>query len=208
MTSSRAAAIRVATLDDAAEIGRVHVAAWRETYGGLLPPAIIDGQSGDKRARMWEQVLRTPSRHHTTAVFVAETEAGIIGFGSCGRQRTAPLKYRGHGGEISTLYVLRAFQRRRIGTELMRTLAGALRSEGIRSMSLWVLRENDGARHFYKRLGGTLAGVREETLGRTVLSEVAYHWPALAPIADGQALSAIDADADTPRPTGADHVIC
>lgn len=208
MTSSCAAAIRAATLEDAAEIGRVHVAAWHETYGKLLPPAILDGQSADKRARLWERVLRAPARHAATAVFVAETEAGIVGFGSCGRQRTATLKSRGHDGEITSLYILRPFQRCRIGTELMRTLAGALRSDGIRSMSLWVLRENDDARHFYKRLGGTLAGVREETLGRTVLSEVAYHWPSLAAIADGRAIADIDKQADASQTAGLEHVIC
>jgi ribosomal protein S18 acetylase RimI-like enzyme len=208
MSASGAVTIRAATIEDAVEIGRIHVAAWRETYDGLLPASVLDGQSADRRARLWEKVLRAPGRHDTTGVFVAETGAGISGFGSCGRQRAATLKSRGHDGEISTLYVLRAFQRRRIGAELMRTMAGALLDDGARAMSLWVLRENDGARRFYKRLGGTLAGVREETLGLTVMSEVAYHWPALDRLADGLALADHDTGPDTPRAGGSDHVIC
>lgn len=208
MTSSRAVTIRVATIDDAAAIGRIHVAAWRETYDGLLPRAVLEGQSDARRAQLWERVMRAPARHGTTGVFVAETGHGIAGFGSCGRQRAAALRSRGHDGEISTLYVLRAFQRRRIGSDLMRTMAAALLDDGIRAMSLWVLRENEGARYFYKRLGGTLAGVREEMLGPTVLSEVAYHWGALDRLADGLALDDQDSGPDTPRGAGSGHVIC
>ncbi|MGX1100757.1 N-acetyltransferase family protein [Amorphus sp. MBR-141] len=208
MTTSRAIAIRAATIEDAAEIGRIHVAAWRETYAGLLPPTVLDAQSETRRAQLWEKVMRAPGRHGTTGIFVAETDHGIAGFGSCGQQRAAALKSKGHDGEISTLYVLRAFQRRRIGSDLMRTMAGALLDDGIRAMSLWVLRENEGARHFYKRLGGTLAGVREETLGQTVLSEVAYHWNALDGLADGRAPEDRDNGPQTPHGAGSGHVIC
>ena len=208
MTSSRAVTIRAATVDDAHEIGRVHAAAWRETYDGLLPPASLQNQTADRRVRLWEKILATPRRHGTTGVFVADTGHGIAGFGSCGPQRAQSLKSRGHDGEITTLYILRAFQRRRIGAKLMRTMAGALLDDGIRSMSLWVLRENAGARCFYQRLGGTLAGVREEALGPTPLCEVAYHWPALDRLADGLALADSAAGPDTPRGAGTDHVIC
>ncbi|MGX1307780.1 ribosomal protein S18 acetylase RimI-like enzyme [Amorphus suaedae] len=208
MGSSRAVTIRAATVTDAAEIGRIHAAAWRETYDGLLPPSVIEGQSEERRGQLWEKVMRAPNRHGTIGVFVAETGQGIAGFGSCGQQRSAALKSKGHAGEVSTLYVLRAFQRRHIGSDLMRAMAGALLDDGIRAMSLWVLRENDGARRFYKRLGGTLAGVREETLGLTVLSEVAYHWNALDRLADGHALTDGDSSPTTPQATGSGHVIC
>ena len=33
--------IRPATPADAAEIARVHVASWRETYAGVLPGAVL-----------------------------------------------------------------------------------------------------------------------------------------------------------------------
>jgi hypothetical protein len=65
---------------------------------------------------MWEQILRAPATSGSTAVYLADIESKIIGFGSCGSQRTEALKEKGYEGEISAIYVLNAFQRHAIGT--------------------------------------------------------------------------------------------
>lgn len=41
MTMPPSPLIRAATEADSAEIGRVHVAAWRETYCGLIPEPVL-----------------------------------------------------------------------------------------------------------------------------------------------------------------------
>ncbi len=53
------------TIRDAAEadvqaIARVHVAAWRESYAGLIRPDILAGLSVEDRGRMWRSALAEP----------------------------------------------------------------------------------------------------------------------------------------------------
>jgi hypothetical protein len=42
--------VRPAGLSDADAIGRIHVAAWQQTYRGLIPDAVIDGFTPARRA--------------------------------------------------------------------------------------------------------------------------------------------------------------
>jgi hypothetical protein len=52
-----------------------------------------------------------------------ELENRIAGLGACGAQRTETPKERAYDGEISAIYVLKAFQRHAIGTRLLFALA-------------------------------------------------------------------------------------
>jgi len=103
-----------------------------------------------------------------------------VGYGSCGEQRCQELRAKGCTAEVSELYILRSAQRQGTGSNLMRAMAGALSKRGHRAMSLWVLEENEPARGFYERLGGTVIAERR---GR--LRELAYAWPALRQLATG-----------------------
>ena len=128
---------------------------------------------------MWSEILDAAA----AAVFVAEDQGAIIGFGACGAQRDDVLQEQGFDGEIGAIYVLRSHQRLGVGAALMGMLARRLREQGRRAANLWVLRENAPARTFYERLGGTLAGERmDEVHGATVV-EVAYGWSDLAALA-------------------------
>ena len=165
---------REARSSDADAIGALHVASWRETYSGILPDELLDGLSGKARSEMWRGVL---SGHTSgTVVFVAESESEIVGFGACGGQRDNELKRQGFGAEIGAIYVLQAHQRAGVGNALMRLMAQSLLRHGQNAASLWVLRENAGARDFYERLGGALIREKTEELSDATLSEVAYGW--------------------------------
>jgi ribosomal protein S18 acetylase RimI-like enzyme len=58
----------------------------------------------------------------------------------------------------------------------MHVLAINLLEQGFRTAALWVLKENERARGFYRRLGGVEVGERQETRAQAVLDEVAYGW--------------------------------
>jgi len=154
----------------------MHVASWRETYLGIMPDAILSSLSVDGRAAMWEQILRAPATSGSTVVYLADIAGKIVGFGSCGSQRTEALKERGYDGEISAIYVLNAFQRHAIGTRLLYTMASDLSKRGFGSASLWVLRDNAPARRFYEHYGGEVIAEREDVQADSVLIEVAYGW--------------------------------
>lgn len=171
---------RLATAEDAAAIGALHVASWRETYTGLLPQEMLASLSVDSRAAMWTTVLAAPARPDGTRVYVAESAGEVVGFGACGGQRDEAMRERGFAGEFGAIYILRSQQGAGTGRALMTLMARDLEARSMRSAGLWVLRENVGARGFYEGLGGTIIIEKEVADGDTTLNEVAYGWPDLA----------------------------
>jgi len=164
------------------QVASVHIAAWRETYPGLLPDAMLERLSIAGEAIRWQRMLDRPEAWGGAISFVAEQDGVVVGYGLCGEQRLPLLRERGFTSEIAELYVLRSSQRQGAGSKLMSAMAGALVARGHRAVSLWVLKQNAPAHRFYERLGGTF--IIEK---RADLIEVAYGWsdlPGLATRAD------------------------
>jgi GNAT superfamily N-acetyltransferase len=157
----------------------MHVASWRETYTGLLPDKMLSSLSVDARAAAWARIMREPATVGSTVIYLAEHAGTIIGFGSCGAQRTEGLKGKGFDGEVSAIYVLREFQKRQIGTRLFRAMSSDLSRRGFNAAALWVLRDNLTSRRFYEHFGGKVIFEREDVRDGTVLFELAYGWPDL-----------------------------
>lgn len=172
--------IREAVPGDAAAIGALHVASWRETYSGLLPAALLDGLSAEARAAMWAAALEDPQAFGGMTLLVATGAGAMVGFAACSAQRDEALEARGYDGELGAVYVLRAHQRSGLGRSLMRLMAARLIENGQRAASLWVLRDNLPARAFYERMGGEIVGAREEEQDGVSFAELAYGWPALS----------------------------
>jgi ribosomal protein S18 acetylase RimI-like enzyme len=133
----------------------------------------------EERAAMWAKIMREAATERSTVVYLAEHQGSIIGFGSCGAQRTESLKAKGYDGEVSAVYVLREFQKRKIGTRLFRAMISDLISRGFNAAALWVLRDNLRARRFYERYAGQVIAKRQDIRDGTVLIELAYGWPDL-----------------------------
>jgi ribosomal protein S18 acetylase RimI-like enzyme len=172
--------IRVATPDDVHGLGSMHVTSWHQTYAGLLPDKMLSSLSVESRAAAWAKIMQEPATERSTTVYIAEHAGTIIGFGSCGAQRTNSLKDKGYDGEVSAIYVLREFQKRSIGTRLLHAMSSDLLRRGFIAAALWVLRDNLRARRFYERYAGQVIAEREDVRDATVLVELAYGWPDLA----------------------------
>lgn len=168
--------LRPATSDDAERLGALHVASSRETYGGILPDEMLSKLTVENRAAMWSKVLGKPDSVTGAAVWVAENDGRMVGFGSCGRQRDQGLGKQGFDAEISTIYILRPYQGVGLGRAIMGAMASSLRDRGHRAASLWVLRENASARRFYERLGGAVVTEKEDVRPHATLTEAAYGW--------------------------------
>jgi ribosomal protein S18 acetylase RimI-like enzyme len=184
MASKIGGSIRVGGVADAAAIAAVHVEAWRETYVGIVPLQVLAGLSVDRRTDIWRRLLTDPTAFSSSAVFVAESEGTVVGFGCCGMQRAESLNAQGYDGEICSIYVLRAFQRCGLGAALMSAMGAELQHRRLQAASLWVLPENEGARRFYEKLGGDIVGdkkhIREDGV---IFVEVAYGWRDLGALA-------------------------
>jgi ribosomal protein S18 acetylase RimI-like enzyme len=172
--------LRPATLEDAPALGAVHVAAWRETYAGILSDKMLVSLSVQSRAAIWKQVLQDPAAHGEAEIFVADAKDCIAGFGACCRQRDKDLERAGFTGEISALYVLRSHQRQGLGASLIGLMAEALGKRGHQAAGLWVLRDNIDARKFYEWLGGIIVGEQEEQRPDAKFIEFAYGWKKLS----------------------------
>ena len=156
---------------DAEDLARVHVAAWRETYRGLLPDAYLATMSEPAHARRFARGLRTPGPDDVTLA-VADRH-GIVGYAAGGPSRT---RIAGEA-EIATLYLLRRAQGQGLGARLMADMARAMAARGARSLTISVLRDNIPARGFYEHLGGLPEPARQEPgPGGRLLFEVAYRW--------------------------------
>jgi GNAT superfamily N-acetyltransferase len=175
-------AIRLATDADVLSMAKVHNASWRETYPGLLPDPMLARLSIADEAIRWQRMLDRPRAWGGAVSFVADQRGSIVGYGSCGEQRSLLLRDRGFTGEITELYVLRCAQRQGAGSGLIKAMAGVLFERGHRAMSLWVLDKNMVARRFYESLGGKQIAEK-----RASLVEVAYAWTDLQRLLSGRA---------------------
>jgi len=173
-------AIRKARPADAVAIAAVHVAAWRNTYPGILPDTYLAKLSVSRQAVYYDQAIRSG-----TGVMVAiasgvdvapGSAARIVGFTTAGRARRGEISGRALGeGEVETLYVLDDWRDRGVGRRLLRSAAGHLAEAGCKSAFLWVLRDNP-SRWFYERLGGrSVAEAVVQVAGQGVV-QTAFVW--------------------------------
>lgn len=142
---------RHARVSDATAIAAVHVRAWAETYGGLLPAAAIVARTFESRVGFWTERLRAPPSD--SAVFVVEhDDDGIVGFASV---EPAWSVEAFADGELSTLYVASRHQGRGLGRALVHAARVHAATTGWRRLGLWVLAENLRAFSFYRHTGAT-----------------------------------------------------
>lgn len=176
--------IRSALPADAAGIAAVHVDSWRSTYAGMLPDEYLIGLSVDTHARRWRALLSSGPRGRRTYVVQQQEgagveNAGIVGFASCGPQRTG---LAGFGGEFYAVYLTDHVHGRGWGRRLLGAMAQDLLGAGLHTAVVWVLRDNP-SRFFYERMGGVLLAEQPISFAGQRLSEVAYGWTDLLPLA-------------------------
>lgn len=156
--------------EDVEALARVHVQAWRESYAGLIPDAVLAALDPIERAGMWARIIGAGE-----CVLLARDAAGaLLGFIAAGPQRESDLPF---AGEIGALYLLDAAKRRGLGRALMRAAATYMLARGMGSASLWVLDGNLPAIAFYAALGGRVVANRALPARRAwVGRETAYAW--------------------------------
>jgi RimJ/RimL family protein N-acetyltransferase len=146
--------IREARIGDEDQIARVHVAAWRAAYRGMMPDAFLESLDENTRAKRWRERLDATSAGRRT--FVAIASDSIVGIAGIGPARDEA----GTRGELYMINLAPTAWGRGIASELLDQCVKDLSAFGHREAILWVLRQNARARRFYEREGWTQEGDR------------------------------------------------
>ena len=160
--------IAAASPEDLRDVAAVHVASWQNAYRGILPFEYLSNLSVDRREAAWRQVL-TEGRSELLVATDGAAVVGFVSFGPC-RDEAAPLDR----GEVWAIYVAPSAWSTGVGQALWRVASERLRTQGFRSVSLWVIDGNERARRFYSAAGFNVeAGSEKEfEVGGAKLREV------------------------------------
>ena len=138
------------TVDDADELGRVHVEIWRQAYAGLMPEEYLDGLDAAAFAEKWRSRMADP--YPGTVRLAVRDEEGIAGFSTAGPPRIddPPVDLE--------LYAINLLPRLH-GTGVADVLLD--RTIGDRAAYLWVIEGNERAIAYYRRRGFVDDGGRD-----------------------------------------------
>ena len=159
--------IQPARVEDVAQMARVNVRCWRETYRGLMSDAVLDEPGFlTARERFWTAAL-TDKRYHENRVAVAEREGELVGIAMSGPPLDAAAAW---ARQLYVLYVCAADHGTGAGPALLDAVV-----DPEESAALWVVDPNPRAQAFYRKHGfvadGTVQvddGVREIRMVRGI----------------------------------------
>ncbi|MFW9820560.1 MAG: GNAT family N-acetyltransferase [Candidatus Thorarchaeota archaeon] len=169
---------READVSDLKGIIKVNINTWKTTYNGIISEDYLKGLSYENKEQNWRQRLENPT--HGAKIFIAETEQhDIVGFALATLEKYNPLIVSLHPekfiGELCAIYVIKEYQEKKIGTQLIKLVTKYFLKNKIRSMIVWVLKENPYYR-FYEKMGGLYVGEQTIEIGGKKYIERAYGW--------------------------------
>jgi ribosomal protein S18 acetylase RimI-like enzyme len=162
--------IRTARSNDAVEIARIHVEAWRDAYAALLPAEYLARLDPRIEAARWNRA----ANNRLENTLVADADGEVAGYAIIGpaRNRREPAS-----GEVYALYVETDWRERGIGRALVEAGFDRFRQRGLAQAVIWCLEGNFAARGFYQRCGGhLLSESRVEEVAGMPLPTVGFRW--------------------------------
>ncbi len=164
--------VRSPTLEDAARIAEVHIAAWRTAYDGLMPDDFLAGLDVERFTNGWTRDISKPPDGVTQ--LVAEVEGVVEAVSVVGPYRDHE-SFADPSGELWLINAHPEAFGTGVGTRLHRRALDQLRCDGHHRAALWVAEENPRARRFYEREGWLEDDARkEEAFGDRTVVEVRY----------------------------------
>lgn len=140
-------AYRIATYRDYERIAYIHATNWKENYTEVLDSDYLKNQVDQDRLSVWQKRLELPKSNQY--IIVAQVENEVIGFGC------TYLNYdESYGHYVDNLHVLRDYQGRGIGRQLMHYAASYIQTNSSDSkLFLWVFENNHAAIRSYTYWG-------------------------------------------------------
>jgi GNAT superfamily N-acetyltransferase len=137
--------VRAARTQDVAQMARVHVRCWQETYRGLMSDAVLDDPGFiAARERMWTAAL-TDERYRQNRAAAADRDGELVGIAMSGPPRDVET---GSARQLYVLYVYAAFHGAGAGRALLDAVL-----DPAEPAALWVTDPNPRAQAFYRKHG-------------------------------------------------------
>jgi GNAT superfamily N-acetyltransferase len=145
--------VRAAQVEDAAQMARVNVRSWQETYRGLMSDAVLDDPGLlTARERFWTAAL-TDKRYRANRVAVAERDGELVGIAMSGPPLDAAAAWT---RQLYVLYVYAAEHGTGAGSALLEAVV-----DPDESAALWVADPNPRAQAFYRKHGFVADGAAQ-----------------------------------------------
>lgn len=128
--------------DDRIAISKVYEESWKYAYKGIVPQDYLDNIPEGQ----WMSHIEQADRKNLVMV----QNGKIIGTSGFGKSRMEEMN---GFGEIISLYFLPEYMGKGYGRLLLQAVVHELGEMGFDKVFLWVLEENQNARHFYEKCG-------------------------------------------------------
>lgn len=128
--------------DDRIAISKVYEESWKYAYKGIVPQDYLDSIPEGQ----WVSHIEQAGRKNLVMV----QDESIIGTSGFGKSRMAEMN---GFGEIISLYFLPEYMGNGYGRLLLQAAVSELKKMGFDKVFLWVLEDNQNARHFYEKCG-------------------------------------------------------
>lgn len=165
-----AASVRVASVEDAAAIAPIHVAAWQAARRGLAPRAAFEGIDLPEETARWREMVQGPEGF----TFVAC--AGVRAVGFCRVLPGLVTDDDAKIAEIASLEVVPAEWRRGYGRRLCGRVLDELAGRGFTEVTVWALERSQPAAGFLEACGFSRDGAAraDATVSDGEIREVRY----------------------------------
>jgi len=167
-----ALSVRTARPDDAADLARIYIESWQDTYAGVISHALLAAMSRKSHTARWQATIKGGG----TVLVAEDAHYGPIGLCSLGAARDGGV---GFEGEIYTLYVDPSFIGRGTGRALLAGAFDAFKERKLRSCLIWAHSRNNAC-FFYEAMGGVRVATRTTRLMGELTPEIGFGWKKLA----------------------------
>ena len=166
-----ALSVRLARPQDAADLARIYIESWHDTYAGTISHALLTAMSLKGHTARWQAAMKGPG----TVLVAEDPQYGAVGLCSLGAARDRDL---GFEGEVYTLYVDPAYQGRGAGRALMAGAFDGFKARRMRTCLIWAHARNNAC-YFYEAMGGRRVATRTTRLMGELTPEIAFGWKQL-----------------------------
>ena len=142
--ASSSLTVRPARVEDVAQMARVNVRCWQETYRGLMSDAVLDDPGLLAARRQFWKAALVDERYRENRVAVAERDGRLVGIAMSG----PPLAAGAWARQLYVLYVRAAEHGLGAGPTLLAAVV-----DPDEPATLWVADPNPRAQAFYRKHG-------------------------------------------------------